>query len=396
MTGSGGNSSWETPSKTPFGESSPNWRSSSGAFAPAICSLWYTPEEWLNLAVTAAGFALAGALVGMVLGHKRRPRASGADPQPKKKKEAPPSEMDRGAHAREKYRALLARKQLPAADMDVRVAEFQPTFDAARDRLQALGIDETSAAILFAEARDALQDGEYRRVVNLVCLAADKCAEESRDRRTAAQRCARTAIVARALAGELELAQLEYAAAAELFGQAAAGAPEGDEDFLAAQLEKQGTAAYLGGDHKTALAAFERALALLEGKLGPNHADVAAALNNLALAHYAQGDLDAAEPLYARALEIDEAALGPDHPGIATDLGNLALLHKKREDHAKAEPMFRRALEIVESAYTSDHPSVVKAMRNYSALLRDMSRDAEADELERRANDRSEATEAAQ
>ena len=168
----------------------------------------YTPEEWLNLAVTAAGFALAGALVGMVLGHKRRPRASGADPQPKKKKEAPPSEMDRGAHAREKYRALLSRKQLPAADMDVRVAEFQPTFDAARDRLQALGIDETSAAILFAEARDALQDGEYRRVVNLVCLAADKCAEESRDRRTAAQRCARTAIVARALAGELELASL--------------------------------------------------------------------------------------------------------------------------------------------------------------------------------------------
>jgi tetratricopeptide (TPR) repeat protein len=356
----------------------------------------YAPEEWLNLAVTAAGFALAGALVGMVFGRSRRAGARADGAQPKSKSETPPSDEDPATRAHEKYRTLLAGKRIPAADIEVRWVEFQHTFDAARDRLQALGIDETAAAALFVQARDALQDGEYRRVVNLVCLAADKCAEESGDRRTAAERCARTAIVARALAGELEMAQFEYAAAAELFGQAAAGAPEGDEDFLAAQLEKQGTAAYLAGDHKTALAAFQRALALLEGKLGPDHADVAAALNNLALAHYAKGDLDAAEPLYGRALKIDEAALGADHPGTATDLGNLALLHQKRQDHAKAEPMFRRALEIVESAYDSRHPSVVKAMRNYSVLLREMSRDAEADDLERRANGRSQATETAQ
>ena len=354
----------------------------------------YTPEEWLNLAVTAAGFAVAGVLVGMVLGRKRRPPASAEQARPKKKKEAPPRDADRAARARESYRTLLAGKRIPAADIDVRLAEFKHTFDAAKDRLQALGIDETAAATLFAQARDALQDGEYRRVVNLVCLAADKCAEESGDRQTAAQKCARTAIMARALACDLEMSQIEYAAAAELFGQAAAATPEGDEDFLAAQLEKQGTAAYLAGDHKTALDAFERGRALLEGKLGPDHADVAAALNNLALAHYATDDLDAAEPLYARALEIDEAALGPDHPGIATDLGNLALLHQKRGEHAKAEPMFRRALEIVESAYDSKHPSVVKSMRNYSALLREMNRDAEADDLEKRANNRSEAKEA--
>ena len=270
MTGSGGNSSMGDAVQNTIRGIFAQLEIVFGRVRAGDLQSLYTPEEWLNLAVTAAGFC---ARRGARRNGSRTPAPPGARaPATRNRKERRRRRRARWTGprtAREKYRALLARKQLPAADIDVRVAEFQPAFDAAKDRLQALGIDETSAAILFAEARDALQDGEYRRVVNLVCLAADKCAEESRDRRTAAQKCARTAIVARALAGELELAQLEYAAAAELFGQAAAGAPEGDEDFLAAQLEKQESAAYLGGDHKTALAAFERALALLEGKLGP-------------------------------------------------------------------------------------------------------------------------------
>ena len=37
-----------------------------------------------------------------------------------------------------------------------------------------------------------------------------------------------------------------------------------------------------------------------------------------------QGEYDEAKPLYERAIAIDEKALGPDHPGVATDLNNLA------------------------------------------------------------------------
>ena len=44
----------------------------------------------------------------------------------------------------------------------------------------------------------------------------------------------------------------------------------------------------------------------------------------------AQGDLAAARPLYERALAIYEKALGPEHPDTAGSLNNLALLLKRK------------------------------------------------------------------
>ena len=60
----------------------------------------------------------------------------------------------------------------------------------------------------------------------------------------------------------------------------------------------------------------ERALAITEKALGPEHRDTAVSLNNLALLLQTQGDLAGAQPLYERALAIYEKALGPDHPDI--------------------------------------------------------------------------------
>ena len=58
---------------------------------------------------------------------------------------------------------------------------------------------------------------------------------------------------------------------------------------------------------------FERALAICEKALGPEHPDTAASLNNLADLLRAQGDLAGARPLFERALAIIEKALGPEH-----------------------------------------------------------------------------------
>ena len=41
----------------------------------------------------------------------------------------------------------------------------------------------------------------------------------------------------------------------------------------------------------------------------------------------ATGRYAEAEPLYERALAIREKALGPDHPDVATSLNNLAVLY---------------------------------------------------------------------
>jgi hypothetical protein len=49
-------------------------------------------------------------------------------------------------------------------------------------------------------------------------------------------------------------------------------------------------------------------------------------LNNLAVLTQAQGDLARAQPLFERALAIREKVLGPDHPDTARSLDNLAVL----------------------------------------------------------------------
>jgi len=71
---------------------------------------------------------------------------------------------------------------------------------------------------------------------------------------------------------------------------------------------------------------LERALAIREKSLGPEHPDTASSLNNLALLLQAQGDLAGARPLYERALAICEKTLGPAHPDTVLVRNNLATL----------------------------------------------------------------------
>jgi tetratricopeptide (TPR) repeat protein len=56
--------------------------------------------------------------------------------------------------------------------------------------------------------------------------------------------------------------------------------------------------------------------------------------------------IEEAEPLYQRALAIWEKALGPDHPDVATALENYAVLLRKMGGVAKAGRMESRAAAI--------------------------------------------------
>ncbi len=57
-----------------------------------------------------------------------------------------------------------------------------------------------------------------------------------------------------------------------------------------------------------------------------------------------QGDLAGARPLYQRALAITEKALGPEHPDTAASLNNLASLLRDQGVLAGARPLVERAL----------------------------------------------------
>jgi tetratricopeptide (TPR) repeat protein/class 3 adenylate cyclase len=102
-------------------------------------------------------------------------------------------------------------------------------------------------------------------------------------------------------------------------------------------------------DYPQAREVLERALAIREARLGPDHPDTARCLRNLAIALFNHGELTTARGLFERALTIVEAHLGPDHPDTALGLSNLAVLLGEQGDLATARSLFERALTIRET-----------------------------------------------
>jgi len=139
------------------------------------------------------------------------------------------------------------------------------------------------------------------------------------------------------------------------------------------------------GNYDRAVLVAKQALEMAEKNVGSDHSDVVASLNNLAALYYTQAKYPPygygeghyahkykeAGPLYERALAINEKALGPDHPDVAKSLFNLAALYQTRpyeKKHAQVNPFFKRALAIQEKAFGPDHPDVAKSLCNLADL----------------------------
>jgi CHAT domain-containing protein/Tfp pilus assembly protein PilF len=129
----------------------------------------------------------------------------------------------------------------------------------------------------------------------------------------------------------------------------------------------------------------ERALALREQVLGPDHLDVAEALNALGIHYSIMGDDARAEVSFQRALTIREKTLGPDHPALAQVLNNLGGIYKARGDQARATEYLERALRISEKALGPEHTDVALRCNNLGTVYSDRGDDAKAESLYRRA-----------
>ena len=73
---------------------------------------------------------------------------------------------------------------------------------------------------------------------------------------------------------------------------------------------------------------------------------MATSLNNLAELYQAQGRHAKAKPLYERALAILEKALGPEHPQVAISLENYASLLRNMGRPEEGVPLESRARAI--------------------------------------------------
>jgi tetratricopeptide (TPR) repeat protein len=101
---------------------------------------------------------------------------------------------------------------------------------------------------------------------------------------------------------------------------------------------------------------------------------VAVTCNNLAALAHARGNDAEAERLYQRALAIKEKLLDPDHPDVVMTLNNLAVLYKSGGKYAEAELLYQRALVIFEMALGPTHPQAVTCRRNAAQLRREVQR----------------------
>jgi tetratricopeptide (TPR) repeat protein len=128
---------------------------------------------------------------------------------------------------------------------------------------------------------------------------------------------------------------------------------------------------YSQGDYQNAQSFFQGALAIYERTLGPGHPRTATIFNNLAYLHYSQDDYQSALPLYLCALATYEQTLGPDHPHTATILNNLALLYSSQDDYQSALPLYLCALTTYEQTLGPDHPHTATILNNLANLYYD-------------------------
>jgi tetratricopeptide (TPR) repeat protein len=149
-------------------------------------------------------------------------------------------------------------------------------------------------------------------------------------------------------------------------------------------LHQQVTRLYNQAHYSEAIPLAERALAIREETLGPDHPDVAKSLDRLADLYEGEGRYADAEPLYKRSLAIRENVLGPDHRAVADSLNKLSILYIDESRLADAEPLYKRSLAILQKALGPDHRDVGTVLTNLAALYTNLGRHQDAESLYKR------------
>jgi Tfp pilus assembly protein PilF len=297
----------------------------------------------------------------------------------------------------------------------------QATFALSYQRLDAANPVDRLAIAALARAAQLAPGEPFPRELLLATLGDDADEDSAVQRADALLRLVALGLLEDAQGGALRIHRLIAAfAQAATQDDAAQGAVEGALIRGAHQINKAGYPAFMQsvlahlrhatdaalaryddqaatlctnvayylqliGDYAGAKPLYERALAIYEQVLGPEHSETALSLSNLALLLTMQGDYAGAKPLYERALAIRERVLGPYHPQTALSLNNLAGLLDSQGDYAGAKSLLERALAIYEQVLGPYHPQTALSLNNLAEVLRNQRNDAGAKPLYERA-----------
>ena len=280
---------------------------------------------------------------------------------------------------------VLEKQKVAPEDLDSTLRDFAKRYKELEEDLKRSASDDPEVAALRAQAREALEAGEFDRAEHLLNEASAKDLAAAEQQESVARQRRLSAARSKVNNGELKWTQFAYREAAGYYRQAAALVPAEAGEQRAEYLNMQGRALFDAGDYRDAEGPFTQALALREQALGPEHPDVALSLNNLALLYKTEGRYAKAEPLYQRSLAIREKILGPEHPNVAQSLNNLAALYYAQGQYAEAEPLYQRSLAILEKVLSHEHPDVAQSLNNLASLYYSQGQYGKAEPLYKRA-----------
>jgi serine/threonine protein kinase len=103
--------------------------------------------------------------------------------------------------------------------------------------------------------------------------------------------------------------------------------------------------------------------------LGPRNPDTLRAVNALAATLYDEGHYSEAGKLFQETLEIQRQVLGPEHQDTIGSMNDLASTFSHEGKEAEAEKLYRQTLEIRRRTLGPDHPDTLASMMNLGNIL---------------------------
>ena len=132
----------------------------------------------------------------------------------------------------------------------------------------------------------------------------------------------------------------------------------------------RGAVEYQLGHYELSAQQYERALAIREALLEPDHPSIAIALTGVANARMVLGDLAGARALLVRANELRRKKLGAQHPLLADSLGNLAVVELHLGELAAAREHAQESVQIRRVALPPNNPFTATSLNTLGDIHR--------------------------
>jgi tetratricopeptide (TPR) repeat protein len=118
------------------------------------------------------------------------------------------------------------------------------------------------------------------------------------------------------------------------------------------------------GDDSKALSSYEKALAIKQQSLPLNHPSLAMSYGNIGIVYCNMGDYPKALSSYEKVFAIQQQSLPPNHPDLGASYNNIGVVHDKMGNYSKSRSCFERAVDIGQQSLPTNHPALQGYRKN--------------------------------